>query len=136
MRDVATERPLVLAADDDQDILALVAYRLARAGFAVITAQDGERALALACEREPDLIILDVRMPKLTGLDVVRLLRTREETRQVPVILLTASVQDTSVERGFEAGADDYIRKPFSPEELAARVDDMLTRARSGVEPA
>jgi DNA-binding response OmpR family regulator len=121
-------RPLVLAADDDHDILALVAFRLGRAGYSVITAEDGEQALELARDREPDLIILDVRMPKLTGLDVVRLLRAREETSTVPVILLTASVQDESVERGFEAGADDYIKKPFSPEQLVSRVGAILAR--------
>jgi DNA-binding response OmpR family regulator len=120
------DRPLILAADDDGDILALVSFRLGRAGYSVITAEDGLEALALARERKPDLLILDVRMPKMTGLEVVSSLREEEGLNGVPVLLLTASVQDESVKRGFDAGADDYIKKPFSPEELASRVQAIL----------
>ena len=124
----AAAAPLVLVADDDPDILHLVAFRLERAGYEVITASDGERALALAHERKPALAILDVMMPKLNGYDVTRQLRADESTSRIPVILLTARVQESDVARGFEAGADDYIKKPFSPQELRARVQAILGR--------
>lgn len=123
-----TPAPLVLVADDDPDILHLVAFRLERAGYDVITAADGEQALALARERQPALAILDVMMPKLTGYDVTTQLRADESTSRIPVILLTARVQESDVARGFEAGADDYIKKPFSPQELRARVQAILGR--------
>ncbi len=120
--------PLVLVPDDDEDIRSLVAFRLERAGYEVVAARDGEEALDVARERRPDLAILDVMMPKLTGVDVTRRLRSDAATSGIPVILLTARVQEADVARGFEAGADDYIKKPFSPQELRARVAAMLAR--------
>jgi DNA-binding response OmpR family regulator len=123
-----TDRQVVLVADDDKDILALVAFRLERSGYEVVTAADGEEALRLARERTPDLAVLDVMMPKLTGYDVTRALRADESTSRIPVILLTARVQEADVARGFEAGADDYVKKPFSPQELRARVQAILGR--------
>jgi len=125
-----TEEPLVLVADDDEDILALVAFRLERAGYAVVTARDGEQALTLARERRPDLAVLDVMMPRLTGYEVTECLRREEATRRIPVILLTARAQEADVTRGFAAGADDYVTKPFSPQELRARVQAMLPDRR------
>ena len=122
------EAPLVLVADDDPDILALVAFRLERAGYAVVTADNGEEALALARERLPALAVLDVMMPRLTGYQVTKQLREGEATKDIPVILLTARVQEADVARGFEVGADDYIKKPFSPQELRARVQAILGR--------
>jgi DNA-binding response OmpR family regulator len=122
------ERPVVLVADDDPDILRLVAFRLERAGYDVVQATDGEEALRAATELEPDLAVLDVMMPKLTGYDVTRRIRETDATKRMPVILLTARVQETDVARGFEAGADDYLRKPFSPQELGARVQAILGR--------
>ena len=119
---------VILVADDDDDIRALVVYRLSRAGYEVVEARDGEEALALALERVPALAVLDVMMPKLDGYEVTRRLRSDEATHRVPVILLTARVQDADVARGFEAGADDYLRKPFSPQELRARVQAILDR--------
>ena len=123
-----TDGTVVLIADDDPDILSLVAFRLERAGYEVIQASNGEDALRLASERKPDLAILDVMMPKLTGYDVTEQIRRNEETSGIPVILLTARVQEADVERGFAAGADDYIKKPFSPQELRARVQAILGR--------
>ncbi len=120
--------PLVLVADDDPDILALVGFRLERAGYEVLAARDGEEALALALERQPDLAILDVMMPKLDGYEVTQRLRDNAATNGMPVILLTARVQEADITRGFEAGADDYIKKPFSPQELRARVQAILGR--------
>ena len=123
-----SERPVVLVADDDPDILQLVAFRLERAGYEVVQATDGEEALRLAVELKPDLAVLDVTMPKLSGYDVTRKLREQEETRDLPVILLTARVQEADVALGFEAGADDYVTKPFSPQDLLARAEAILGR--------
>ncbi len=122
------DRPVVLVADDDDDIRDLVAFRLDRAGYEVLRAGDGQQALDLAREHQPDLAVLDVMMPKLTGYDVTRELRANQETSRIPVILLTARVQEADVARGFEAGADDYVKKPFSPQELKARVQAVLGR--------
>lgn len=118
----------MLVADDDEDILALVVYRLEQADYDVASATNGAEALTLARERIPDLAILDVMMPKLDGYEVTRQIRAHDETRGVPVILLTARVQEADVTRGFEAGADDYMKKPFSPQELRARVQTILGR--------
>ena len=122
------DRPVVLVADDDDDIRDLVAFRLDRAGYEVLRAGDGQQALDLAKEHVPDLAVLDVMMPKLTGYDVTRELRAHPPTSRIPVILLTARVQEADVARGFEAGADDYVKKPFSPQELKARVQAVLGR--------
>jgi DNA-binding response OmpR family regulator len=126
--DGIAERPLVLVADDDEDIRELVAFRLERSGYEVLSACDGEEALELAIRHRPKLAVLDLMMPKLDGYQLTRRLRELEETRRIPVILLTARAQDDDVARGFEAGADDYIRKPFSPQELRARVQAILGR--------
>jgi DNA-binding response OmpR family regulator len=125
---VAPERTVVLVADDDEDIRLLVSYRMSRAGYELVEAPDGEEALRIARERLPALAILDVMMPKLDGYEVTRRLRAEEATRRIPVILLTAKAQEADVQRGFDAGADDYIRKPFSPQELRARVQAILGR--------
>jgi DNA-binding response OmpR family regulator len=119
-------RPLVLVADDDADILSLVRLRLERSGYAVVSAQNGADALELARDRRPDLAILDVSMPGMTGLEVTKQLR--EEQIDVPVILLTARARETDVAEGADAGADMYVTKPFSPQELESRV-----RAHVGV---
>jgi DNA-binding response OmpR family regulator len=121
-------RPLVLVADDDRDILQLVSFRLERADYEVVQANDGEEALRLVKELRPDLVVLDLMMPKLNGYEVIREIRRDEETKAIPVILLTARVQEADVARGFEAGADDYLKKPFSPQELRARVQAILGR--------
>jgi DNA-binding response OmpR family regulator len=125
----AEARPAtVLVADDDADVLALVARRLTRAGYRVITAEDGAEALRLVQENLPDLALLDVMMPKLTGYDVAQRLREDPATERLPIILLTARVQEDDINRGFAAGADDYIKKPFSPQELSSRVQAVLGR--------
>lgn len=122
-------RPLVLVADDDEDILELLSYGLSRTGYEVVTASDGEQALERAREQQPSLVLLDVTMPKLDGYEVTRRLRHDAETAAIPVILLTARVQDADIARGFDAGADDYVKKPFSPQELCARVQAVLGRS-------
>jgi DNA-binding response OmpR family regulator len=116
----------VLVADDERDMLELVAFRLERSGYEIVRANDGEEALRFALEQRPDLAVLDVMMPKLNGYDVTREIRRHEQTRTMPVILLTARAQEADVTRGFEAGADDYLKKPFSPQELGARVQAIL----------
>lgn len=120
--------PLVLVADDEEDIRALVAFRLQRAGYDVITAADGEEALLLTTTRLPDLVVLDLMMPKATGLEVTRSLRGHDTTKDIPVILLTARAQEADVASGFEAGVDDYVKKPFSPKDLQLRVQALLER--------
>ena len=121
-------QPLVLVADDDDDIRMLVTFRLERSGYDVVVARDGEQALDLALRHRPELAVLDLMMPKIDGYELTRRLRQLDETRAMPVILLTARAQESDVARGFEAGADDYIRKPFSPQELRARVQAILGR--------
>ncbi len=128
---MSDEPRTVLVADDDEDILQLVSFRLERAGYTVVTAADGQQALAAARQHQPDLAVLDVMMPGLNGYEVTRQLRADLATAGIPVILLTARVQEADVSRGFEAGADDYLRKPFSPQELRSRVQAILARRSS-----
>ena len=118
----------VLVVDDEQDILDLVRFRLEHDGYRVLTASDGQTGLALAQSERPDLCILDVMMPKLTGLEVLAHLRADPATADIPVILLTSRGQDADVDRGFELGAHDYVTKPFSPKELRRRVHAQLSR--------
>jgi DNA-binding response OmpR family regulator len=115
-----TTHPLVLIADDDPDIRMLVRLRLERSGYKVIAANDGLEALQLATDSHPDLAILDVSMPGLSGVEVTRALR--EQNATFPVILLTAHAQEADVAEGARAGADAYVTKPFSPQELETRV--------------
>jgi DNA-binding response OmpR family regulator len=119
-------RPLVLCADDDEDILALVALRLERAGFAIATAADGEEALEAARARPPALAVLDVTMPRRSGLEVLGELRSDPDLCAVKVVLLSARVQDADVADGLEAGADAYIAKPFRAQELVETVERLL----------
>jgi DNA-binding response OmpR family regulator len=124
----ASQPPTILIADDEPDVLELVGYRLSRSGFTVVEACDGEEALARALDQVPDLAVLDVMMPKLDGYELTRRLRSADATQRVPVILLTARAQESDIATGFEAGADDYLRKPFNPDELVARVRAVLGR--------
>lgn len=118
----------VLVVDDDPDIRELVTFKLEQMGHTVTTENDGEGGLAAALADVPDLILLDVMMPKLTGIEVCQRLRDAAQTAAIPVMLITAKAQEVDVERGFAAGADDYIVKPFSPRELASRVEAILAR--------
>ena len=121
--------PLVLVADDDEDILTLVALRFRRSGLEVILARDGEEALELIHARAPDAAVLDIAMPKLTGVEVVRRLRSSDATKDLPIVLLTARAGENDVEVGLDAGADEYITKPFSPQDLCACVQSVLSAA-------
>ncbi|MFE9648659.1 response regulator transcription factor [Streptomyces sp. NPDC006365] len=118
----------VLIADDDADIRDLVAFKLVQSGHQVTAVEDGMAALRVVREQPLDLLLLDIRMPGMSGLDVCREVRAADETASLPVILITARSQEGDVELGFAAGADDYIIKPFSPRELSSRVTAMLTR--------
>jgi two-component system KDP operon response regulator KdpE len=123
-----TTEPLLLVVDDEAGILRLMKLELSAQGFRVITANDGESAIAMAEEHRPDAILLDIMMPGASGLEAMRRLRERSN---VPVLLVTARDKDTDKIRGLELGADDYIVKPFNPDELGARVRAVLRRAVS-----
>jgi len=117
---------LVLVADDDEDILLLVTTRLRRDGLDIISARSGDEALALARERRPALAVLDIGMPGLDGIQVLEQIRADADLRHIVVLLLTAKAQESDVRRAFEAGADAYVKKPFSPTQLSARVRELL----------
>lgn len=121
----------ILVVDDEPDITALVAYHLAKAGYRVSTASSGAEALRSAREERPDLVILDLMLPGTSGYDVLADLRQREETRDAGVILLTARREETDRIRGLSLGADDYLTKPFSPQELTLRVGAVLRRLQA-----
>jgi two-component system alkaline phosphatase synthesis response regulator PhoP len=124
-----TENNTVLVADDDDDLLGYIKFRLEHAGYDVVTASNGEEALKLALERRPSLAVLDVKMPKLDGFEVTQQIRNSSAVPTMPVILLTASSEGQDMVRGYEVGADDYLRKPFSaPEELITSVRSVLGR--------
>lgn len=119
----------ILAVDDESDLLDLVEYNLKRGGFEVLRALDGHTALELAYSASPDLILLDVMLPDIGGFEILERLRTDDATSSIPVIMLTARHEEEDVLEGFEAGADDYVSKPFSPRELLARIRAVLVRS-------
>ncbi|WP_435203164.1 response regulator transcription factor [Janibacter sp. GS2] len=119
---------MVLVADDDVDIKDLVTFKLENAGYSVVAVSDGDEALRQVRELQPDLAVLDVMMPGLSGLDVLREIRTDEGLAGTKVILLTARARDVDVDAGFSTGADDYLTKPFSPRELVHRVGALIGR--------
>jgi DNA-binding response OmpR family regulator len=121
----------VLVVDDDPDIRELIAFKLRQQDFEVHLAADGEEALVVLRDEQPQLALLDVMMPKRSGLEVLQALRDDPETQSLPVIMLTAKAQEADVERGFDLGADDYIVKPFSPRELMSRVRAVMTRGNA-----
>ena len=118
----------ILVVDDEPDITALVAYHLAKAGHRVSTAANGSDALKAAREERPDIVILDLMLPGVSGYDVLAELRRRDDTREVGVILLTSRREEADRIRGLSLGADDYLSKPFSPQELSLRVNALLRR--------
>jgi DNA-binding response OmpR family regulator len=121
-----SDRPLIVCADDDEDILSLVSLRLERAGFRVIKAVDGDAALEAVRAHKPILAVLDVMMPRRTGYEVLASLRADQAYAGLKVILLSARVQESDVERGIDAGADAYLAKPFKAGELLAKVQGLL----------
>jgi len=125
----------VLIVEDDPDIVELLQYMLEREGYPVLVAKDGERGLAEAQRRKPGLVLLDLMLPGLDGLEVCRALKSDATTRGIPVVMLTAKGEESDVVLGLELGADDYIRKPFSPRELVARVRSVLRRGTVEKDP-
>src|SRR5579871_2365072 len=121
----------LLLIEDDPDIVELVQYNLEREGFRVASARDGERGLHDASSNHPSLILLDLMLPGMEGLEVCRALRHNRVTKRIPVVMLTAKGEETDIVLGLEMGADDYVTKPFSPRELAARVRAVLRRAEA-----
>jgi len=116
----------ILVVDDDADVREIVAFKLGRLGYEVITAADGVTGLEAVAQLRPDLVLLDWAMPELSGIEVCRQIRDGSDHADVPVILLTARTRDADKRVGYEAGVDDYIVKPFSPNELANRVEAAL----------
>ena len=123
---------IVLVADDDDDILLLVTTRLKRDGFEVVAARNGIDALALAQEHKPRVAVLDVGMPGLDGLEVLTAIRAVDELKHTRVVLLTAKAQESDVRRGYDIGADVYVKKPFSPAELATHVRELYDAGAGG----
>ena len=126
----------VLVVDDDPDIRELITWKLSQAGYTTLAASDGEAGLNAAIAgdadgRVPDLILVDWMMPRMTGIEVCRALRDNPVTSRVPIILLTAKAHEAEVERGFAAGVDDYIVKPFSPREMLGRIQAVLARSEA-----
>ena len=122
--------PSVLIVEDDEAIMTLVRYNLEAEGFRVAEARDGEDALLQVKEAAPDLILLDWMLPLVSGIEVCRRLRQSPDSRSIPIILLTARGEESDKVRGLDVGADDYVTKPFSPNELLARVQALLRRSR------
>jgi two-component system alkaline phosphatase synthesis response regulator PhoP len=125
---VAMSRERVLVVDDEQDLLELVSYNLNKEGFRVVCVSSGEEALAAARRDVPDLILLDLLLPTVDGLEVCRRLKADSRTQHIPVLMLTAKSEETDVVTGLELGAEDYVTKPFSPRVLVARVKAVLRR--------
>jgi two-component system, OmpR family, phosphate regulon response regulator PhoB len=125
--------PYVLVVEDDDAISMLLNYNLDKEGYDVGLAKDGEEAMIMAAERSPDLVILDWMLPKVQGIEVCRRLRAKPETRNTPIIMLTARGEESDRIRGLDLGADDYVTKPFSTTELLARVRAVMRRIRPGL---
>jgi two-component system, OmpR family, phosphate regulon response regulator PhoB len=129
-----SQQDRILVVDDEPDIVALVAYHLAKTGYRVSTASNGTDALQLARQERPAMLVLDLMLPGMSGFDVLEQLRKEESTRQVAVLMLTARKEEQDRIRGLSLGADDYLTKPFSPQELVLRVGAILRRTASSPE--
>ncbi|MCK4447780.1 MAG: response regulator [Candidatus Marinimicrobia bacterium] len=121
----------ILTVDDEEDILELVRYNLSKEGYSVTCVTSGEEALSIARSNLPDLLILDLMLPGVDGIDVCRILKNDQKTEAIPIIMLTAKGEESDIITGLEMGADDYITKPFSPRILLARVKAVLRRKRN-----
>jgi phosphate regulon transcriptional regulator PhoB len=118
----------ILIVDDEKDIVELISYNLAKEGFSIVKAYDGEAALHIIKTQKPDLVVLDLMLPKMNGMDVCRNVRRNADTAALPIIMLTAKSDEIDKVTGLEVGADDYVTKPFSVKELIARVRSILRR--------
>ena len=126
-------QPYILVMEDEDALATLLQYNLEKEGYDVVIASDGEEGLVQVEERQPDLVLLDWMLPKVSGIEVCRRLRGRPETRNLPVIMLTARGEESDRVRGLDTGADDYLTKPFSMTELIARIRAVLRRIRPGL---
>ena len=126
-------QPNVLVVEDEDALSTLLQYNLDKEGYRVSLAADGEEALVMVDERQPDLVVLDWMLPKISGIEVCRRLRGRSETRNLPIIMLTARAEESDRVRGLDTGADDYLTKPFAMTELTARIRAVLRRIRPGL---
>jgi two-component system phosphate regulon response regulator PhoB len=125
--------PHILVVEDEDALSTLLQYNLEKEGYEVVVAADGEEALTLVSEKLPDLVVLDWMLPKVSGIEVCRRLRQRSESRNVPIIMLTARGEESDRIRGLDTGADDYVVKPFAMSELSARIRAVLRRLRPGL---
>ena len=132
-RETAMRSRQILVVEDERPIREMVAFGLRRAGFEVVEAEDTRGARAMIADRRPDLVLVDWMLPDMSGLELTRALKKDKETRDVPVIMLTARAEEQDKVNGLEGGADDYITKPFSPRELLARINAVLRRSASTV---
>jgi phosphate regulon transcriptional regulator PhoB len=128
---MASSGQKILVVEDEPDISKLVSYNLAQERFKVLTAEDGEQALKVIQREKPNLVVLDLMLPGLSGMEVCKILRDRPETAKLPILMLTAKASETDRVVGLEMGADDYLAKPFSPREMVARVRAILRRANN-----
>ncbi|MBM2614793.1 response regulator [Actinoplanes sp. LDG1-06] len=126
---MTTTAPVVLIAEDDEDIRDLIAWKLEVAGFRTLHAANGRTAVELAAAHRPDAAVLDINMPAMDGLEVCENLRRDAGTATIPVLFLSARVNDSDIELGYSAGADDYMIKPFNPQELLRRLSGLLAAA-------
>lgn len=123
--------PRIVVAEDERDILELIRFVLEFNGFEVVTASNGEEAVQQALATMPDLVLMDVRMPRMTGHQACQALKANPQTQRIPVVFLSARGQEADIKQGLSLGAADYILKPFSPEELPNRLRNVLATARS-----
>jgi CheY-like chemotaxis protein len=120
--------PLILVAEDERDIRELIVFTLQLSGLNVVDVPNGQEAVLKATEVKPDLILMDVRMPKMTGYEACKALKSNDETRHIPVVFLSAKGQEIEVNTGLDLGAEEYFLKPFAPDELADKVNKILTK--------
>ncbi len=123
-------RETILIVDDEEDIIELIKYNLKNEGYDILTAFTGEQAIKIARQSQPDLIVLDLMLPGIDGLEVTRFLKNSAQTKELPIVMLTAKGEESDIVTGLELGANDYISKPFSPKELLARIRAILRRRR------
>ncbi|OIN96749.1 MAG: two-component system response regulator [Anaerolineae bacterium CG03_land_8_20_14_0_80_58_20] len=118
----------ILIAEDERDIRDLVAFTLRFAGYEVAAAANGEEAVSMAAKENPDLILMDVRMPRMTGYDACRILKANPEMKDIPIVFLSAKGQESEIQTGMEVGAEEYLLKPFAPDQLTERVKAILAK--------
>ena len=123
----------ILIVDDEEDIIELIKYNLKNEGYAILTATTGEQAIKIAKNARPDLVVLDLMLPGIDGLEVTRHLKKNDDTMDIPIVMVTAKGEESDVVTGLELGANDYLSKPFSPRELTARIRAILRRRRKSI---